>query len=760
MPSFKEWLVLESIRTDIIAPIYTNIVTEAVLEEFLRLFFEETQECENCGYVGEFEEKDDDYVCPKCGTPEKVDIPDPFADGDEDASPVEIDNDAIEQGRKEAERAKAEAEAEEERRKSSSQAKKGDTARLSDSQREFAIRLKNNALWLRWHSMLERKRDIDRLREIASSYKDEMKSVSEGFGIFDDDEEDSNTEAPSKSDLEEAEEILVRLGYIRPEKLALSKTAERKRKAILKAMNLAINEKGNELPDDVDSSELMEPVKGKDGSVEKDRWGRPKMRPSAMVEKAKEQLVSDLSGLDDATPDTFRRAFRSVVAGNQGSFKGAQIDKSTGRRVLGHKFYSDPEEVANEFVTKMIGMLTKRKVTAEGKAKSWRTMHSDNPDLGSSGKKDLSDDDSIGSILGSWRQRIFRLAQEAEHEQRLSLSPTAQRRDEVKRRSEVNSRMNKDITAAKTALYAKSMLERGSSKEEVSEKIGKTESELEAMIKDPYASLRFHINYLNAVRNGTEVSINASGDDVFRLELMKQIVMRASPQIGISLDPNNIIQTLETYRDNYSTKGKAKPIFAGQAGGDESSGDDLTQGLDALAKVRSDDEAPEKGGVFAGSASNLTPSAEYMAKERKVELLRYLYEALRAMNNMGAASNKPENKRTSYWQTLAVCIKLGIPYDPQTGRWTQGQINDDLVNAFFNQSAEEGGSKCFQQLSSIGNVSLEEMHKKLREIALRLHGPEKPPKGGDISYARSWQWLGDGLKFICDYLKKKNISEV
>lgn len=759
MPSFKEWLVLENIRTDLIAPIYTSIVTEAVLEEFLRLFFEETQECEHCGYVGEFEEKDDDYVCPKCGKPEEVKIADPFADGDEDAAPVEIDKDAIDQAKRDAEKARAEEEAEEARRSAVSKGKKNDPAKLSDSQKEFAMRLKNNALWVRWHSMLERKRDIDRLKEIASAYENEIKSLSEGFGIFDDDEEDqeSNTDAPRKADLEEAEEILARLGYLKPDKLALSKP-EKKRRLVLKAISQAINEKGNDLPDDLDASELTEPVKGKDGSVEKDRWGRPKMRPSSMVEKAKDQLVSDLSGLDDATPDTFRRAFKSVVAGNQGIVRGAQIDKSTGRPVLGHKFYSDPEEVANEFVTKMMGMLTNRKVTAKGKANSWGTMHSDHPELGSSGKKDLSSDDAIGSILGSWKQRIFRLAQEAEHEQRLRLSPSAYRPDEVKTRTEVNSRMNKDIVAAKTALYAKSMIEGGSSKSEVAEKIGKSESELDSMLRDPYASLRFHIKYLNALKDGTHESINASGEDAYRLKLMKQIVMKSSSQTGISLDPNRIIQTLETYRDNYSTKGKARPIFAGQAGGDESSGDDLTQGLDALAKIRSDDETPEKSGVFSGSATKLTPSAEYMAKERRVKMLQYLYEAMRELvkprNNQDMKIPQSEDyKRTSFMNALAVSIKLGLPYDPQTGRWKSTAINDDLVNAFFNQSAEEGGQKCFQQLLAIGNVSVDEMHKHLSEMALRL-------RGQNISWKTSYQWLTDGLKFICDYLRKKNISEV
>jgi predicted transcriptional regulator len=756
MPSFKEWLVLESIRTDIIAPIYTNMITEAVLEEFLRLFFEETQECEHCGYVGEFEEKDDENVCPKCGKPEEVKIADPFADGDEDAKPVEIDQDAIDSDRKEAERARAEAEAEEARRNAKTK-DKDDPSHLSDSQREFAIRLKNNALWIRWHSMTERKRDIERLKEIAAAHKDEINSISEGFGLFDD-EDEAPAEKQNVPDLDEAKEILIRLGYLKPERIELAKTDEKRRRSILKAMKLAVEEKGNDVPEDVDASELMEPVKDKDGNPELDRWGRPKMRPSQTVEKAKSQLVSDLSGLDDNSPDVFRRAFRSVVAGNQGTFRGAQKDKTTGKPILGHKFYSDPEEVANEFVTKMINMLTTRKVTSEGKAKSWRTMHSGHPDLGSSGKKDLSSDEAIGSILASWRQRIFRLAQEAEHDQRLRLAPTAHRPDEVKRRSEVNSRMNKDIKAAKTALYAKSMIEGGLSEEEVAERIGTTKAEVENMVRDPYASLRFHINYLNAVRQGNEESIRASGDDKQRLELMKQIVLRSSSQRGISLDPENIIQSLETYRDNYSTKGRAKPIFAGQAG-DDDSGDELSQGLDTLARIRSDDEAPEKGGVFSGSSVNATPAAEAMAKERKRKMLQYLYEALKAMNNMGATSKKPENRRTEYWQTLAVCIKLGLPYDNATGNWMSVDIDDELVDKFFAQSAQTSGDKCFQQLSAIGNVSLDEMHRKLREIAIRLHGPDKPPKGGDISYARSWQWLGDGLKFICDYLKKRKMPQ-
>lgn len=810
MENFKEWLMLDHFKTDVILPIYRSLTAEVILEEFVRQFLEATEdsyykdseidcqkckyhgrfenlgslnlrcpkcddvvsdreisECEYCDYIGRFDEKDDANYCPKCGKKEVVELDDPFS-GDEDATPASIDDKAIEKEREEAEESRRKAQEEEERLKRVAQKrlnirKQGKKSKDAESvgdmrpeEREFATRLKNNALWLRWHSMLERKKDIDRLKEIAS--KAGIKRISESSDIFDDifdditdDEDKSNQSKLSEEEKREAEEILTRLGYIKPDRISLAKTPEARDQRILKAMQSAIGEKGNDLPSDIGESELIAPALDRAGKPQKDRWGRVKTVPSELVKKAREELIKDLSGLDptDKGADKFRSAFSSVA--------GKDSYRFSSKKDAGHKLYSDPEDVSNDFVLAIMKMLTKRKVAAsKGTAAKWGSLHSDHESLGSGGKEDLKNDDMVSEILRAWRGRIFSLARSAEHEQRIRLSPSGSRPDEVKRRNEVNSRMNKDIRDVKVSLYAKSMLDGGSSESEVSEKLGVPEDQVKLISKDPYASIKFHINYLKALQAGSDKLIKpTNADDKLRLELMKQIVIRASSQSGITLDPdpNKVLESLESYRNLYSSKSRAKPIFAGQAGDEDSGGSDLGKGLEMLAQVRSDDEAPESKGVFSGVSSNPNPQAMAASTERRRNMLHRLYEAISTLS---------KRSKSGQWQALAVCIKLGLPIDENTGRvmnWTSSELLNNTLDSFFNQKPESKAGEhqwdCFQHIMSIGSaVSFENLHDRLRTISIKLRGPEPAIKGGgDITTRSTRDYLTDGLRFICDYLQ-------
>lgn len=869
MGNFKEWLFFEQFTDDVILPIRNRLTSEIILEEFLRQFLESTSEsyykdseidcqkckyhgkfnhlggsslecpeckdvvsdseiseCEHCNYVGRFDEKDEGNFCPKCGKKEVVELDDPFAGGDEDASPISIDDEAIEKERRDAEEERKRAELEKDRlnrvaqkrtgiRKSGKRSKDAESVEdMRPEEREFATRLKNNALWLRWHSMIERKKDIDRLKDIAT--KAGITSVKESVDIFDiTDDDEPSAEKISREEYKEAEEILTRLGYLSPERLDLAKTPESRDRMVMNALKSAIGEEGNDLPPGVDESELITPVMDGQGKPQKDRWGRVRTSPSEAVRRAQDELIRDLSGLDgprdhnnpDGATNPFKKAFNSVA--RKDSIKlGSKKD-------AGHKFYSDPEDVANDFLLSIMKMLKTRRVSsAGGKAAPWGSIHSDHKNLGSGGKKDLERDDMVADIMRAWRSRIFSLAKTAESQQRTTMSPSARRPDEVSKRSEVNSRMNKDIRDVKVALYAKSMLSSGSSMSEVAEKLGMSEDDVKRISEDPYASIRFHMLYLNKlvdgrepnsdvssevpaakktfskkkkkkspqnneaqmvriVRGGSATSPQEMDEDKLRLRLMRQLVMRSSPQSGITLDaePQKLLKSLEIYRDNFSSKGRANVIFAGQSGGDEDSGDssDLGKGLDMLAQIRSDDEAPESTGVFSGASREINPHASVDSSERRTRMLRSLYEAILALYNKKGDAGK--------WQALAVCIKLGLPIDNNTGRivnWTSDTLMNSTLISFFNQKPKKTAADfqwdCFQHINSIGSVSIcpnctmdNPPGKPCQNPNACLHGKLNAIRmktTGETRKLRSTQdYLSNGLKFICDYLQTNLSSD-
>jgi hypothetical protein len=209
-------------------------------------------------------------------------------------------------------------------------------------------------------------------------------------------------------------------------------------------------------------------------------------------------------------------------------------------------------------------------------------------------------------------------------------------------------------------------------------------------------------------------------------------------------------------------------LFAGQSGDKESGGDDLSQGLDALAKARSDDDVQERPGIFSGASTSTTPTAIALDKERKRQMMRYIYDAIRALNAKGSQMGMrkkpgPGGRPAPLWQALAVCVKLQLPYDANTGTaiMNSGEISDESLERFFGMSTRNRGDKCFQYLSSISDreVSLKQMHDIIKSITTKMYGPGNPDQGGgEISTSTTWQWLNDGLKFVCDHLKKTPMS--
>lgn len=681
-----------------------------------------------------------------------------------------------------------------------------DPSNLTDSQRSYARRLRDNALWIRWHAMLERKYDIERLRKLAKDYEKEEPQeairikngrhseeeeesneddhVEESVFLDDEDDDNDNTGSvsppPSHSfNTDEVKELLIKLGYLKEKKLDKIYDERKKRDQILKAMYKAIGEVGNEIPKDIDPSELIVPELDKDGKEITDRWGRPKTKPSEKIAEAKKRLMSDLYGLEpdtpDATPtpDIFRKTFEKVFQRDSGSFT-----NSSGASVRGNKNFESPEDVASDFVSQIMSMLTKRKGSRD-----WGPFHKDHKDLGSS-RSDLEGDQFVSSILNSWRHRIGNIAKTAVHQRRVAFAPAPRAKDEVTQRSEVNSLLGKDLEKARKALYqVPAMLKKPDPEQgswppgtpefaAVAAKLRVTPKELEEMVANPLHSLQFHVNYLKAMRNGTQRSITANNtEDKHRLELMKQIEALGT-RPGMSTDPNKIFDTLENYRMHYAYKRSQAPIFAGSYG---AKGDDM-EDMWATHIGLVDDKADS--GIFAGKKGGEIPGVSNSETETRKKLLEDLHEAIKKLSQNGK-QDLPAIRRTGFWQALAVCIKLGLPFNGETGEsWASfATVEDDVVDAFFAQPVKtpQSGKKvrkvrkdCFQHLNSIGTMQMtpsrkagsnESLHEKLKAIGIRLRGPGAwKDGGGEITTASTNQYLTDGLKFICDYLKSKNSS--
>lgn len=725
MYNFKEWLVLDRIVTETCNSIVSEAEKELILIEFLRQF------CAQTGLV--------------------------------------LENEEVEEF---------------------------DPSTMTDVQRQYAKRLRDNSLWVRWHAMLERKQDIERIRKLIEEYEksnpeeaqiiksggrateeqdeddnedNEESHVGESVFLDDDDEPDNTTSQSSSSfDIDEAKELLVKLGYLTNKKLDRLYDERKIRTQILKAMYQAAQETGNDLPPDVDPSELIVPDLDKEGNQIKDKWGRPKTKPTEKIVKAKSKLMTDLYGLEsdpgEAVPDVFTKTFQRVFQNNTG-----KITKSSGKSVTGHKNFESPQDVASDFVDQIVSMLTKRKGS-----RGWGSFHKDHEKLGSS-RKDLDGDQFVSTILNSWRNRIGNIAKTAVHQRRVAFAPSAPVKDEVTQRSEVNSLLGKDLDKVRKAMYQAPGLLKKPAPEQgnwepgtpqfsaAAARMKVSEKELEEMIADPMRPLRFHINYLRAARNGTQATVTATNvQDKHRLELMKQIVL-LSGRPGISMDPNNIFDTLDNYRQHYAYKTRPTPVFAGSYGTKSDDMEDIWSTHIGLVDDKAD------SGIFAGKKGGEIPGVSNSETETRKKLLEDLHDAIKELSRNGQ-TGLPAVKRKGFWQALAVCIKLGLPFDANTGEsWASfATVEDDVVDAFFAQPTKsvKGEKDCFQHLNSIGMMQMtpskksgpgQSLHEKLREIGVKLRGPGAwKDGGGEITISSTNQYLTDGLKFICDYLKRKS----
>jgi hypothetical protein len=396
MLCLKEWLELDRIRTEVYEPALNEIIAEMAAKKTARFFLES------------MEEEDDD------GTP--AELADPF-DGSDDAKPIE--DRSQEEETPEGEKLTAQEKEKEKERKrirdsirvSQYGVSDGSILQLDDgtklnSTREIATALKNAALWIRWNGILERKKEVQRL-----------KSMTDGDSESEDPFEDMMN-SKSNISVEDAIPILEKLGYINYKKIDENDklSDEAKENEVKKALEKAIKESDNELPSGISE----EQVEKKNNSAKRDFMA----------------ILYHVFG------EEYKKLSRSSWN-------------------VGDKLYSS-DELANVFIMRMLDALRTRRIQ-DGSAKPWGGLISDKKNkaggrssslskrwfgFGKSGESELANDDSVDEILGIFQNKLYREPHKASDERRKSISPSRGVADEIKNRSKKSSRINIDVNKA------------------------------------------------------------------------------------------------------------------------------------------------------------------------------------------------------------------------------------------------------------------------------------------------------------------------
>lgn len=529
---FKEWLVLESIREDVYNDVLERILIEKAAESTLRFFLESLEEEDDDGPV----ELDDPFE----SDPEQIAKAKPvsIADGeDEDDAQDDYTGDwrSLPGTRISVYGKNKEPQTDVEQEK---------------SRIELANRLKNAVLWTRWNAILKRKRLIDRLKEI-----------------------DDDMSLTANHD-EEIADILSRLGYIDKQKLSDDPDLSEKgyHKEISSATKKAIEEKGNDLPEDITEEE-----------IEKN------------AESAKKEFFDVL---------------KTVFAGDYKRIASSGRNIGMIARKKGFKLFGDEDEVANNFILRMFNSISERPwAKSKNEVKPWKSIHRDHPEFGKIGKKEIEGDDFAEKIIGSFRSWLYKEPSKAERESRKANSPSAGTTDSIQNRDKKKSRINIDVQAAMKA---------------------RTEGK-----PDADNSLKTYLDYIDAARKGTQGTFQASNEaDRFRVEIMQHIdfLHTRYPDL-LSLNPSEIIKTLTNYRQMFLSKSRSSPIFTGSMGGDndeKGSWDAAAPSDDSDRRLGMSMHGSGRGatgeGDLAGKSSNSASIA--LGNEQRVSLFEKLKSAM------------------------------------------------------------------------------------------------------------------------------------
>jgi hypothetical protein len=254
---------------------------------------------------------------------------------------------------------------------------------ISENFSEMTKKLRDSIIWIRWHSMLDRQKKSLLLKKLLSQYR-----------------------KVKKFDWNKATLILKEMGYIDLDKLNNSNIGDETReRLLLKALQNASNENGNQLPVDVTEED-----------VEKN------------IIKARETFFTVLKKIFD---NQYAR-----IAGDP-----APNEKRN------YRFFSDKDDLANKFMLRMYSHISERP-KLKNKIAPWKSFRSAGPEFGHLGKIEFETDNLLDELLITLKSWLGKELSKERLERRMVNSPRSGLKDDIANRDKKRSIINLDLIKA------------------------------------------------------------------------------------------------------------------------------------------------------------------------------------------------------------------------------------------------------------------------------------------------------------------------
>lgn len=573
---------------------------------------------------------------------------------------------------------------------------------ISSSIRDAQKKLKDAILVLRWNAISQRAKKIQQVKEMRNKH-----AAENGIPILENSEEDDDDfkfaqmKARKKFDVMDAVPLLEELGYIKMDDLYEDQLDDEQiKKEVTKKLYAAAEEKGNDLPPDVDDEFLQDKVAG-----------------VTRLQKATNDFFL-------ATRDVFANKFKSIArsSANRVSIPGKEKKK-------GYRLYDPGEsgneainDIANKFAVKMLETFTKRGFSSSRtQPEPWLSLKKDKKDInfGKVGKEEMNNDNLVEDIIRYISTHLKEFYSNEEREVKLANAPSRPTQDiEVwgGNRDKKANLINTDIETNNLDFYKKYMSASDSDREKMDARLDELKT-----------------------KKGLS---QEETEEKWRLEILQQIFfLHSMHSSSLSLDPQNIVSTLQFYRGNFLGKKYRAQSFFGSMGKKSDSGGegDLFKYDPDLITKSSDSSSPRDAasGSFPNPAS---AAAQQEAKEILHKKLLAALEALRISSKSGA----------NYALALCVMWELGN-CRPGTAINNVAKFSDLMIPLNKDGSIKGGNqaSSCKDHLKQLlpgsGNYGGKTFKQITDELGMIL--------GQEQSEVTVRSWVEKGIDFICNHMQ-------
>jgi len=595
----------------------------------------------------------------------------------------------------------------------------------SDDLRTSTKKLHNAILILRWNAMANRNEEIKQLQAFRDKYIEDYGNpfpakVTESTEDDDDDDDDASSRfsqlmRKSKFDVMKTVPLLEKLGYIKLNDLYDEGLDDNEvKKAITAALFKAADEQSNDPPPGVDITPQR-------------------------VNEAKKDFFESIRKI-------FRNQFRKIVK-SQSSL----VSTKKGMVTVGRLF--DPGErgvddiigdIANIFSLELYDTFTKREVS-KGNAQPWLSLKEKTADgkkkdigFGSKGIEEIDDEKNVDILINYIRTTLKHFYSNQQRKQKASNAPSGATMDLEAwggNRDKKASMINFDIDNENLEFYKRHI---ASDSSEIDNELG----------------------ILNKKLKETKKLSKEEHEKKWRLEIISQIIFEHSKHSeSLSLDPDKIVDTLRFYRSNYLGKKYRTQSFFGAM---VKKTDDGEGDIDATANLGDSGSNRDRGqSSFPNPASFATDG----------EMKKTLHEKLLA------ALNALRRERSGKEHALAICVFWELGNCSLNSSFTNiDNFSSLMVNvgrteeqelkkirkkrALGQQLTPEEAKKeikysscehiLFNNLRSAGGMKGKSIEQASQEINAIL--------GYDVPENTFRNWLNNGVKYICNYMKGQRSS--